>query len=104
MIVVNFTIPEVMEKNIHNFMELMGFSSRAEFFRYSALRMMEDHKAPPWDDYDEEERKADEKLKKELADSPEFQRLSKQISEMMKKLSKVKLPSPEEQFANLNLK
>lgn len=37
MSIVNFGIPDSLEKRIKNFMKKKGFSSKAEFFRFSAI-------------------------------------------------------------------
>jgi len=41
MSVVNFTIPKPLEQKIADAIEQQGFASKAEFFRFAALRALE---------------------------------------------------------------
>lgn len=41
MAIVNFTIPQTLEKRVSTVMKTKGFSSKAEFFRFAAMYFMD---------------------------------------------------------------
>lgn len=84
MSVVNFTIPKPLAQRIAEAIRLQGFASKAEFFRFaamSALQLLRLPTAPIKEDY-----------------TVTAQRLSEK---MYNKFHGKKLPSLEEQFADL---
>ncbi len=41
MSIVNFTIPETLEKKVEELIKKKGFSSKAEFFRFAAINFID---------------------------------------------------------------
>lgn len=40
--VVNFSVPQSLDRRIHSAIKLKGFPSRAELFRYAVIRYLDD--------------------------------------------------------------
>lgn len=83
MSVVNFSITDELAKSIEKVIRRIGFSSRAEFFRMAAIHFMNEHM-------------------KGLTEEEKFSLLSDEINRAFhKKFKNKKIPSIEEQLANL---
>ena len=77
--IVNFSIPQVLSKQVNEAIKTKGFASKAEFFRFAAfdyLRHLEDHRL--------------NNLSNKLADT------------LSKKYAGKKMPSIEDQFKKLD--
>ena len=84
MSIVNFSIPEVLDKKVERVIEEKGFASKAEFFRFSAIYFMEIVDKP---EVNEEER---------------FYHFAKVLSSKIKEKYRGKdIPPLEEQLADL---
>lgn len=76
--VINFSIPESLDKKINDTIRIQGFSSKAEFFRFSAMICI--------NNYSEKE----------------FSKTVEELKELIsKKFAGKKLPTIEEQLADL---
>lgn len=84
MSVVNFTLPKPLEQKVNTAIKDQGFASKAEFFRFAALYFV--HKLHQTNTHQDE---AFERTMNTLA------------SALRTKVRGKKLPSLEEQFANL---
>lgn len=40
--VVNFSVPQTLDRRVHQAVKLKGFPSRAELFRYAVIRYLDD--------------------------------------------------------------
>lgn len=84
MSIVNFSIPPTLEKRVGQIIKEKGFSSRAEFFRFAAIQFIDVINKPITS---EEER---------------FDYLSNALQqEIIKQFRGKKLPSAEEQLADI---
>lgn len=82
--VVNFSITKPLERDIKEVIKKRGFTSKAEFFRFAAWGAIKDFRHP--------KETIDERFEREMN---EFAELAS------RKLRGRKLPSPEEQLADL---
>ncbi len=84
MSVVNFTIPKSLEHRIAEAMRVQGFTTKAEFFRFSAINALQSfHQSSP------------------TIDDEYAWELEKLAATIQKKFKGKKLPSLEEQFADM---
>ncbi|OGY92493.1 MAG: hypothetical protein A3H70_04590 [Candidatus Komeilibacteria bacterium RIFCSPLOWO2_02_FULL_48_11] len=82
--VVNFSITKPLERDIKEVIKKRGFTSKAEFFRFAAWGAIKDFRHP--------QETIDERFEREMTELGET---------LSKKLRGKKLPSPEEQLADL---
>jgi len=85
MSIVNFSIPKTLEKRIEYTIKQKGFASRAEFFRFAAIRLIEEKKKENFIDEEERTRYLVESIKQEIA----------------RKYKGKKIPSIEEQLKDI---
>ena len=84
MSIVNFSIPKTLEQQVFVVMKEKGLASKAEFFRFAALRFIEESKRPFANEDDRTEY------------------LTQEIAKIVKeKFKGKKLPSAREQLINL---
>ena len=79
MSIVNFAISKPLEKQVNQTIKEKGFASKAEFFRFLAFRFFDKE-----ENYDKE-----------------IGQLVKEINEISKKIDTSKIPSLEDQLADL---
>jgi len=87
MAIVNFSIPKTLESRVNDAVKTGGYASKAEFFRFAAMNLLEKNEK-----------------KREFPD-PELDRLADELGEaMLKTIDFDNLPSSEAQFARFNKK
>lgn len=83
MAVVNFKITKPLEKKIIGTIKKQGFSSKAEFFRFAAIRLIE-------------------QTKSDVSDDDKLAYLTTELEkELNTKIGNKKLPSLEKQMSNI---
>ena len=84
MSIVNFAIPQILEKRIEQAIRKKGFASRAELFRFAVLRYLDEEENLP------------------LSNNPEIAVLSERLGRVLKRrFSGKTLPSLEKQMERL---
>ena len=84
MSIINFAISNPLEKKINQAIQEYGFASKAEFFRFLAFNFI------------------NKKSETQLAEDEEFEETMNELANVInKKYGGKKLPSLEEQFADL---
>lgn len=84
MAIINFAIPNIMEKRINQIMNKKGFVSKAEFFRFAAIHLMDIIEKPILDN--------DERFK---------YLVSNLVKEVVKNYKGKKLSSAKEQLSDI---
>lgn len=84
MAIINFTVPEILERKIKEVIKKKGFASKAELFRFAVLRYL------------------DETEKLPLDSNPRIAALSREMErEMLQKLGQSPLPAIEVQLKRM---
>lgn len=84
MAIVNFTVPEILERKIKEVIKKKGFASKAELFRFAVLRYLDDTEKLP------------------LGSNPRIAALSNALErEMLEKLGRFPLPPIEAQLKRM---
>ncbi|MEK7615620.1 MAG: hypothetical protein AAB420_00255 [Patescibacteria group bacterium] len=67
MAIVNFTIPKELERQVTAVIKKRGFASKAEFFRFSAMRFVMEESRKPFATQDERRAYLVQEIEREIA-------------------------------------